>query len=60
MFILFVALHTLKQYSVSCQTLYRIANQMLPKALNLHMKEFYVTLSENLDEQWTPVLWNKT
>jgi hypothetical protein len=38
----------------------RIAYQMFPTALNLHMKELYVTLSENLDEHWTQVLWNKT
>jgi len=50
----------IKQYSVSCQTFSRIAYQMFPKTLNLHMKEFYVTSSENLDEQWTQVLWNKT
>jgi hypothetical protein len=24
------------------------------------MKEFYVTFSENHDEQWTQVLWNGT
>jgi hypothetical protein len=37
-----------------------IAYQMFPKALNLNMKEFYVTSSENLDEKWTQVLWNKS